>query len=105
MQKRYFLLEYTGSPHYIEARKPYRKEHLDLAWKFADQGDLILGGAYEEPADGALLVWFCEDPKPILNFIENDPYVKNGVVQSWKIRKWTAVVGEHCKTPIRTKDL
>jgi uncharacterized protein len=30
-----------------------------------------------------------------------DPYVREGLVTSWKVRPWTTVVGEHAATPVR----
>jgi len=27
-------------------------------------------------------------------FAKADPYVKNGLVKSWRVRKWATVIGE-----------
>ncbi len=32
-------------------------EHLRLAWQFQESGELVLGGALADPADGAVLLF------------------------------------------------
>ncbi len=104
-QKNYYILSYTGSPNYIEARAPHRKEHLALTWEFVEKNQLLLGGAYEEPADGAMIIFYMEDPKHIEEFVKRDPYVRFGVVKHWSIRKWKVVVGTACEAPIRPHEV
>jgi len=40
-----------------------------------------------------LLVWATEDEDVVRTFVDSDPYVRNGLVASWSIRKWNVVVG------------
>jgi len=89
----YYILFYTYVENIIERRKPYREEHLTLAQHFVNCGKLILGGAYAEPADGAAIIFNVETKSDVISFVENDPYVKNGLVTQWNIREWNAVVG------------
>lgn len=89
----YCILFYAYVENIIEKRKPYREEHLALAQRFVADGKLILGGAYAEPADGAAIIFKVETKADVLFFVENDPYVKNGLVTQWHIREWNAVVG------------
>lgn len=89
----HYLLIYTVSPDYLEKRGAYRKEHLELAEKLHDEGQLLMGGALADPADQAILLFRGESPAAAEAFVLADPYVKNGLVLSWKIRKWTVVVG------------
>lgn len=89
----YCILFYAYVENIIEKRKPYREEHLALAQRFVADGKLILGGAYAEPADGAAIVFKVETKADVLFFVENDPYVNNGLVTQWHIREWNAVVG------------
>jgi len=79
---------------YLERRPPLRDEHLELARAANARGDLVMAGAFNEPADRALLVWATEDDSVVRSFIESDPYVRNGLVSSWSIRKWNVVIGE-----------
>lgn len=79
---------------YLDRRPPLREEHLGLAKEAHERGELLLAGAFVEPADRALLVWTTEDEDVVRRFAEADPYVRNGLVKSWSIRKWNVVVGD-----------
>ena len=46
-----------------------------------------------EPVDGAALVFKTDDRSVPEGFAENDPYVKQGLVKSWKVRQWAVVIG------------
>ena len=89
----HFLLIYEMAPDYMERRAAYRDEHLKLAWDAHERGDVVLGGAFADPADGAMLVFKGDSPAAAERFAAADPYVKNGLVQEWRVRKWTTVVG------------
>jgi uncharacterized protein YciI len=78
---------------YTERRAPLRDEHLGLARRAAERGELVLAGAFDSPADRALLVWATEDEDVVRRFVDADPYVANGLVTSWEIRRWNVVVG------------
>jgi uncharacterized protein len=89
---RYYLLVYHVVDDYVLRRAPFREEHLRLAREAKDRGDLILGGALADPVDKALLVFRVNNPEIVTRFIQNDPYVKNGLVHHWEIRPWTVVI-------------
>ena len=89
----YFALLYDVVPDYVERRAAYRAAHLALAREAASRGELVLGGAFAEPADGALLVFRGADRSVAESFAAADPYVRNGVVTHWRVRPWTVVVG------------
>ena len=89
----YYVLVYHLTDDYLERRGNYRAEHLQLAKDAEARGELVLGGAYSDPADTALLVWLGEDASAAENFVANDPYVKNGLIARWEIRPWTVVIG------------
>jgi len=90
----HYLLIYELSPDYLEKRGAHRDEHLKLAWESQKIGELILGGALQDPSDQAYLLFKSDSPKSAEIFAKNDPYVKNGVVLSWKVRPWMTVVGD-----------
>ena len=79
---------------YMDRRPPLREEHLGLANAAHERGELMLAGAFAEPADRALLVWATEDEDVVRRFVDADPYVRNGLVSSWSIRQWNVVVGQ-----------
>ncbi|MDH5183123.1 MAG: YciI-like protein [Gammaproteobacteria bacterium] len=97
----HYLLYYHYIPDYLQRRDEFRKEHLTLAWKSHERGELILGGVIDDPIDGAVLLFKADSPQLIETFVESDPYVKNGLVTDWRIRPWNTVVGEDATTPIR----
>lgn len=66
-----------------------------------EAGDLLLGGALEEPTEQAFLLFQGDSPEAARRFAEVDPYVLHGVVVRWRVRKWNTVVGEAAATPIR----
>ncbi|HAQ18553.1 MAG TPA: hypothetical protein DCR40_04875 [Prolixibacteraceae bacterium] len=89
----YYILFYKTVENYIERRAPFREEHLNLAQQAHQIGSLILGGALADPADGALLVFKGDSPKVAEDFVNRDPYVKNGLITEWHVRTWNVVVG------------
>ncbi len=89
----YYILFYELEDNYLQDRGNYRAEHLQLAKTAADKGELVLGGALDKPADQAILIFRGVDESAITSFVESDPYVKNGLIKEWKIRKWNAVIG------------
>ena len=90
----YYLLFYKTVDQYKEKRKPYRNNHLALAKAAYENGDLIMGGALDDPADGAVLVFKGESAAAARAFAENDPYVQNGLITEWSVRPWTVVIGD-----------
>ena len=97
----HFLLFYEFVPDYLQRRPPHRAEHLRLAWAAHDRGELILGGALAEPADGAVVLFQGPDERAVRAFAEADPYVTAGLVKRWWVRPWTTVVGDAAATPVR----
>jgi hypothetical protein len=93
MTMEYFVLTYYLVDDYILRRAAFREEHLRLASETNRRGDLLLAGAFSDPADKALLVFHVKNKTIVEEFIQNDPYVKNGLVTRWDIRSWSVVIG------------
>jgi len=89
----HYLLLYDYADNAVERRAPFREEHLGLAREAVARGELLLGGAFAEPVDGAALLFRTADPSVVEAFVRRDPYVLNGVVTRWRVRPWTVVVG------------
>jgi uncharacterized protein len=87
------LLFYDYVHDYLQRRDEFRAEHLALSGAARERGDLLYGGAFADPADGALLVWRTDDRSVVEAFVAADPYVANDLVTNWRIREWTVVVG------------
>ena len=90
---RYYALFYWFVGDYLERRPAFREEHLGMAQAARARGDMVLAGAFSDPADSALLVWRTASRTPIEAFVQADPYVRNGLVTRWEIREWTVVIG------------
>jgi hypothetical protein len=97
----HFLLFYEVTADYAERRAEYRNEHLRLAWESWARGELILGGALTEPVDGAVLLFKADSASIVEAFAKKDPYVRNGLVTSWRVRQWMTVAGDLAATPVR----
>lgn len=90
---KYIALLYHVVDDYISRRAQFREEHLRLADEAAARGELILGGAFSDPYDTALLVFRVADTMIIERFVHNDPYFINGLVLSYEVREWNVVTG------------
>lgn len=101
----HFLLFYDVADDYLERRAAHRKAHLEHAWKAVERGELILGGALAKPPDAAILLFRCSSSAPVERFAADDPYVRHGVVKSWRIREWTTVAGKDAATPVRPESI
>jgi uncharacterized protein YciI len=89
----YYILLYEVIDDYINKRASFREEHLRIANEAVEKGQLLLGGAFDNPVDGAALVFRTDDRSIVEDFAKNDPYVKNGLITNWKVREWTVVIG------------
>lgn len=100
----HFLLFYEAGEDYVGRRAQFRTEHLAKAWAASQRGELVLGGALANPADGALLLFKGDSSAVAEDFAKSDPYVLNGVVKRWYVREWTTVAGKDAAMPVRPAD-
>ena len=49
-----------------------------------------------------MLVFSNVDLEAAEKFARNDPYVKNGVVKNWRVRKWTTVIGGRFRSSLKS---
>ncbi len=97
----HYLMFYEYTADYLARRGQFRGLHLKHAWASHERGELVLGGAYDDPADGAAILFACESPAVPEAFAKADPYVINGLVTRWRIRGWNTVAGSAAMNPIR----
>ena len=93
MTAEHHILFYKTVENYVERRKPYREAHLAYANSAHDRGELLFGGALDDPADGAVLIFKTADPAVVEAFARNDPYVNAGLIVEWTVRPWIVVIG------------
>jgi len=100
----HYLLFYQFVPDYLERRPQFRDEHLARAWDAHARGELVLGGAYADPVDGAALLFKGDSADVAQRFAAADPYVRSGLVSRWHVRAWTTVVGEEPSAAVYPRD-
>ena len=93
----HYILFYEVEGGYVEGRGKFRAEHLDLARQAHQRGDLVLAGALADPVDAAVLVFRSREAAEA--FPHADPYVRNGLVKSWRVRQWSTVIGDGASLP------
>lgn len=88
-----YLLRYDYIPDVLEKRGPYREGHLGLAKKMVEEGTCISAGPTGEPGqdpNGGLFIFTTEEAAK--EYVAGDPYVKNGIVSSYKILEWNVAI-------------
>ena len=88
----YKVLLYDYVPDILEKRGPHRAEHIGNAKKMAEEGKMVMAGAFADPVDGGLFIFKDATKEEIDAYVEADPYVVHGLVSGWKIKPWTVVV-------------
>jgi uncharacterized protein YciI len=86
-----YILFYDYGPNAMERRAPHRSAHLELASASHTAGEMVMAGAFNEPLDGAALVFRTREAAEA--FVQEDPYVSSGLVTGWRIREWNVVIG------------
>jgi uncharacterized protein YciI len=95
----HYILFYDVVDDYVEKRAQFREGHLKLGRQAHERGELVLGGALADPVDGAVLVFRGDSQEVAESFARADPYVTNGLVKAWRVRRWTTVIGEGSSAP------
>jgi hypothetical protein len=90
---KHYLLFYKYVPDMINRRTAFRPGHLALANEFAAKGQLIWGGAYQNPIDGGELMFEGETEDVVKDFVKKDPYVAGGLVTEHHYREVMIVAG------------
>ncbi len=98
---RHYLLFYDLCEDFVQRRVALRSAHLEKAWQSSARGELVLGGALDDPVDAAVLLFRANSPHVAEAFAKADPYVANGLVSRWRVREWMTVAGEGAASPIR----
>jgi uncharacterized protein len=90
----YFVLRYDAVvDDYVNRRAPFRAEHLQMLRDRHARGEVVMAGAVGEQPEGAIIIFHADSPAPAEAFVAADPYVKNGLIRSWRIQPWNVVAG------------
>lgn len=87
----HFLLLYDYPDDVLERRAPHREEHLELVRQWKQDGRLLLAGAIGDPVNGGALAFRVEDEAEIDDFLNADPYVREGVIVGHRVEPWNVV--------------
>jgi len=90
----YCILFYEFIDNFTEKRAPFREAHRRHVHQAYERGEILLAGPLAEPTDGGILIFKESSGSAAEEFAKTDPYVMNGLVKTWKVRKWKLVVGE-----------
>ena len=93
----YYVLLYDYVEDVAERRPQFRDAHLSLISAHVDRGEILFGGAWADPMNGAAIVFKVADRSVVERFVEADPYVQNRLVTLWRIREWTVVAGVYAE--------
>jgi len=89
----HYMLLYDYVADVAERRGPHRPQHLALLEALHAKGQVLFAGAWNDPLDGAAIVFHADDRSAVEAFVRADPYVTNGLVSAWRIREWRLAVG------------
>ena len=96
----HYVLFYDYVPDYLERRGALRDSHVDKIKGAIERDELFIGGAFADPADGAMIVFSADTAEVAKEFARTDPYVLEGLVTKWWVREWTTVVGKDAAQPL-----
>ncbi|MDE3020128.1 MAG: hypothetical protein KGI53_14020 [Nitrospirota bacterium] len=97
----HYLLFYEKAPGYQTRQGPLQAPHLAYVQAAVRRGELVLAGSLLDPNDGAAVLLFKADSPAVAEaFAKGDPYVTQGIVNKWWVRKWDTVVGKEAANPL-----
>lgn len=97
---KHFVLFYEYPADFRERRASHRPAHLAHCQASIARDELQLGGAFADDPPQGMLLFKAESPQTAEDFARADPYVRGGVVNSWRAREWTTVVGSGALTRV-----
>jgi uncharacterized protein YciI len=86
----YVVVVYDYVDNMLERRAPHRPDHLARAHAAKERGELINAGAIGD-AEGAFFVFAPGAEEAARAFVEDDPYVRAGLVPTWRVTTWNVV--------------
>ena len=82
-----YVLLYESADNVLETAPVHYPAHSERLQEFAQRGTLQMVGPFGDPQkEGSMAIFTAREAAE--EFVEDDPFVKNGVVRSWEIREW-----------------
>ena len=85
------LLLYDYVEDIAERRAPHREGHLAAIRAEKDAGRVVMAGALGNPPVAGAIAFRGVDRDHIETFVNQDPYVRAGLVRSWRVEPWNLV--------------
>ena len=86
-----YVVFYESAPNVADNAPPHLAAHVARWKQFQDSGELLMIGTFGNPQDeGSMAVFTSREAAEA--FVKDDPFVLNGVVQSWTIREWREAI-------------
>ncbi|MDV3457941.1 YciI-like protein [Sphingomonas sp. HF-S4] len=98
---KHYIVFLEFSDNFEGRRAAFRNDHLTKAWAAVDRGELVLAGALANPVDEGIFLFAGDGPDAAQKFVDEDPYINNGLVRSWRIREWATTVGKEASNIVR----
>ena len=86
-----YVMTYRAVVDFMPLAQQHYPAHAARVDEFAGRGELLMVGTFDEPMDGAAMGVFTSR-EAAEQFIEGDPFVRNGVVAEWSVRPWNEVL-------------
>jgi uncharacterized protein len=88
-----YVVLYEAAPDVLQRAPEHMPAHSARIQEFHSRGDILMVGTFGDPvAQGAMSVFPTREAAEA--FVEEDPFVVNGLVTRWELREWNEVLTE-----------
>jgi uncharacterized protein len=88
-----YVLNYRAVEDFMPLAREHGASHVARLRQFHSAGTLLMVGTLREPMNGDALGVFTTR-EAAEDFVSSDPFVLNGVVESWSVRPWEDILSE-----------
>ena len=82
------IIEYLQDKAKIAEIRPVHRQYLA---SLRDKGQLVASGPFTDDS-GALIIYEAPSSEEAEQILQNDPFCKNGIFLTWKLRPWNPVI-------------
>ena len=86
-----YLMTYKAVPDFLPLAEVNGPAHVARLQEFHGRGLLLMAGPLTEPLNGDAIAVFTSQ-EALEEFVSEDPFVVNGVVDTWTARPWNEVL-------------
>jgi len=84
------VMFYEVAPDGLSKAMKHIEAHRARLNEFHARGVLLMAGPFANPAEGALGIFTSKEAAE--EFIQDDPFVVNGVVGKWRLVEWNEIL-------------